>query len=88
MCFLNTFIRFYFNGLFIICKVMFSLHNIQDIILCHLCDTPVPHLNFDICDINLCKRCAADQLLDNSIQHKFVPIKPKQTQQLLICIVN
>lgn len=58
---------------------MYSLHNIQNIIRCHLCDTPVPLLNFDICQINLCKGCA-DQLLDNLIEHKVVPIKQKKEQ--------
>lgn len=44
---------------------------------CQLCDTPVLLLYFDVCHINLCKGCAANHLLDNSVEHKVVPIKQK-----------
>lgn len=61
---------------------MLSLHNIKDVVRCHLCDTPAPLLYCDVCHINLCKVCAADHLLDDSVEHKVVPIKQKHSSHL------
>lgn len=49
----------------------------QDVLRCNLCDTPVPPLYCQLCDINLCKTCAGDHLLDDTKEHKVVPIKQK-----------
>ena len=49
----------------------------QDILRCKLCDTPVPPLYCQLCDINLCKTCVGEHLLDDTKEHKVVPIKQK-----------
>ncbi|XP_078340485.1 uncharacterized protein LOC111106488 [Crassostrea virginica] len=47
----------------------------QDVLRCHLCETPVPPLSCDICQIYLCKVCAGEHILDESTRHLVVPIK-------------
>ena len=54
----------------------------QDVLRCHLCETPVPPLCCEICQIYLCKVCAGEHILDESTRHKVVPIK--QTLAALI----
>ena len=47
----------------------------QDVLRCHLCETPVPPLSCELCQIYLCKVCAGEHILDESKEHKVVPIK-------------
>ena len=54
---------------------MNSSPSAQDILRCHLCETPVPPLYCEVCDIYLCKGCVVDHILDESSEHKVVPIK-------------
>lgn len=51
----------------------------QDILQCQLCESHFPPLSCDFCRINLCKICAGEHLLDDSRDHKVVPIKKRQT---------
>lgn len=56
---------------------MYSLHNIEDIIRCYLCDTPIPLLYCEACHINICKGCAVRHLSDDSKEHTVVPVKQR-----------
>ena len=54
---------------------MNSSKSAQDVLRCHLCETPVPPLCCDVCQIYLCKVCAGEHILDESTRHLVVPIK-------------
>nr|XP_034330839.1 uncharacterized protein LOC117690548 [Crassostrea gigas] len=50
-------------------------YSLQDVVRCHLCETPVPTLLCVICNIHLCEDCDGKHLYDKSKQHKVVPLK-------------
>mgnify|MGYP003683628667 CR=1 FL=1 len=54
--------------------VMNSSKSAQDVLRCHLCETPVPPLSCEVCQIYLCKGCVVDHILDESTKHSVVPI--------------
>ncbi|XP_052707983.1 uncharacterized protein LOC128183128 [Crassostrea angulata] len=48
---------------------------VLDVVRCDVCDTPVPPLHCDFCQIYLCKACVGDHLLNESRKHQVVPFK-------------
>lgn len=58
---------------------MDSDYTLQDVVLCKLCEEPVPPLYCEVCQINLCKACAGEHLLDGSKFHIVVPIKHRKS---------
>uniref|UniRef100_A0A8W8IF57 B box-type domain-containing protein n=1 Tax=Magallana gigas TaxID=29159 RepID=A0A8W8IF57_MAGGI len=50
-------------------------YSLQDVVRCHLCETPVPPLHCVICNIHLCEDCEGKHLSDKSIEHNMVPFK-------------
>lgn len=49
----------------------------QDVLRCDLCDTPVPKLHCDICNVNLCKSCVGEHVIDETKEHRVVPFKKR-----------
>ena len=58
---------------------MYPHHSAQDVLRCHLCETTVPQYHCGLCHFDLCKACAGAHLLDESREHKIVPIKQRQS---------
>lgn len=51
----------------------------QDILRCVVCDKPDHPFHCDICQIDLCRVCVGDHLLDASRRHQIVPFEERDS---------
>uniref|UniRef100_K1QZK1 Tripartite motif-containing protein 2 n=1 Tax=Magallana gigas TaxID=29159 RepID=K1QZK1_MAGGI len=63
---------------------MNSRNTAQDIFRCHLCESPFPPLYCDICNVNLCKVCVGEHLLDESDHTKYI----SENRNLDVCVAD
>lgn len=54
-------------------------HCVQDVLRCHLCDTPHPSLHCDICAEYLCEACKGEHLSDLSKEHEVLPFRGRES---------
>lgn len=52
--------------------IMEAGHSLQDVVWCHICETPIPPLHSEICNNYLYKDCKEKHLSERHTEHKVV----------------
>lgn len=57
-------------------------HGRQKNVNCDLCENPNHPLYCETCQINLCRACVGNHLLDSSVRHQIIPLEKKDSDLL------
>lgn len=52
---------------------------LQDVVRCYLCETSIPLLHCEMCNISLCEECEKKHVLDDSKEHTIVNFKSRRS---------
>lgn len=58
---------------------MDTQNSAQDVVHCSLCNLSVAPMYCNICQLNLCKDCVVNHILDESKYHNVVPLKQRRS---------
>lgn len=86
--FFSFFIHFFFQNLSLLVNSVRWILNMADKknVNCDLCENPNHPFYCETCQINLCRACVGNHLLDSSVRHQIIPLEKRDSDLIFsIC---